>query len=111
MGGIYYKGVKYGDTGSSGGSSSTSKAYITLGLAWNAAADVYSQQVQLSGYTVTQNSKVDLQPDAQNIADLANDNVVALYIANNNGTLTAYAIGNHPSKSMTIQCTITELAE
>ena len=61
------------------------------------------------GYTITANSKVDLQPDAVTINQMISDSVLALYIVNNSGTLTAYAIGAAPTASLTLQATVMEV--
>ena len=67
------------------------------------------QTITISGYTITSNSKVDLQPSAEVLAQLIDNGVSALYISNNNGTLTAVAVGEKPSAAMTIQATIEEV--
>lgn len=85
-----------------------SKLSISLSDTWT-GEDPYTQTVTVTGYTITANSKVDLQPDADGIAQLIEDGVKALYIANNNGTLTAYAVGAEISTAMTIQCTVMEV--
>ena len=41
---------------------------------------------------------------------MADDGTVALYIANNTGTLTAYAVGEKTTVALTIQATITEVS-
>lgn len=85
------------------------KKSITLSASWS-GSDPYTQVVTVSGYTLTANSKVDLQPDATTVNQLVSDGVNALYISNNNGTLIAYAIGAAPTANMTVQCTISEVA-
>lgn len=80
---------------------------ITLGTAWSGAGP-YTQTVTVIGATVTANSKIDLQPTAAQIASLISDGVTGLVIENNNGTLTAYAVGATPSAAMTVQCTVEE---
>ena len=83
-------------------------ATVAISATWSGSGP-YTQTVTVSGATVTANSKVDLQPNADQIAQLIEDGVQALYIANNNGTLTAYAVGAETSAAMTVQCTVTEV--
>ena len=82
---------------------------ITLSSTWTGASSPYSQAVTISGYAVTANTKVDLQPASNAIQQLIDDGVLGLYIINNNGTLTAYAIGEKPTASLTIQATLSEV--
>ena len=86
----------------------TKKTTVTLSTNWTGDVSPYTQTVIISGTTV--NSKVDLQPDATAIAQMLDDGTVALYIANDNGVLTAYAIGEKPTVELTIQATITEVS-
>ena len=86
----------------------TKKTTVTLSADWTGDASPYTQTVTISGTTA--NSKVDLQPDATAIAQMADDGTVALYIANDNGTLTANAVGEKPTTQLTIQATITEVS-
>ena len=86
----------------------TKKTTVTLSASWTGSASPYTQTVTISGTTV--NSKVDLQPDATVIAKMADDGTVALYIANDNGILTANAVGEKPTVALTIQATITEVS-
>ena len=85
----------------------TKKASITLSTNWTGDVSPYTQTVTISGTTA--NSKVDLQPDATSIAQMTEDGTVALYISNDNGTLTTYAVGEKPTVALTIQATITEV--
>ena len=84
-------------------------ASVTLSSTWSGSGP-YTQTVTVSGYTVTANTKVDLQPDATAIGQMISDGVLALYVVNNNGTLTAYAISAATTASLTIQVTCTEVA-
>lgn len=68
----------------------------------------YSHSVTISGTTA--NSKIDLQPDSTVLAQMTTDGTTAIYIENNNGTLTAWAMGAAPTASLTIQYTKTEVA-
>ena len=86
----------------------TKKTTVTLSTNWTGDASPYTQTVTISGTTA--NSKVDLQPDATSISQMAEDGTVALYIANDNGTLTANAVGEKPTVELTIQATITEVS-
>lgn len=81
---------------------------VTLVAANWSGSGPYTQTV--SGLTVTSNSKVDIQPDATAIQQMIDDEVYALYIENNSGTLTAYAIGAALTANVTVQVTITEVS-
>ena len=83
------------------------KTTVTLPTNWSGSSSPYTQTVTISGTTL--NSKIDLQPDATVIQQMIDDEVVALYIINDNGILTAYAMGEKPTTSLTIQATITEV--
>lgn len=66
----------------------------------------YSQVVTMNG--ITPNSKVDLQPSPDQLADLTENNI-SLTTSNDNGVVTIHAIGSHPSSDMTVQVQITEV--
>lgn len=84
---------------------------ITLSTTWS-GSDPYTQTVTLPGINrITANTKFDIQPDATVIAQMIDDGVKALYIANDNGTLTAYAVGAAPTASLTVQVTYYETAQ
>ena len=87
---------------------STKKTTVTLSTNWTGSASPYTQTVTISGTTA--NSKVDLQPDTTTITQMADDGTIALYISNENGTLTANAVGEKPTVALTIQATITEVS-
>ena len=74
---------------------------------WAGDASPYSQVITVSG--ITNNSKIDLQPDATIISQLITDTVAGLYIVNDNTTVTAYAVNAKPTVDLTIQATITEV--
>ena len=82
--------------------------YVTLGTTWSGSGP-YTQTVTVTGATPTSNSKVDIQPDATALAQMEADGITALYIENNAGTLTAYAVGGTLSASVTVQVTLTEV--
>ena len=74
---------------------------------WNDEGSSYYQVVEIDN--ITSKSKIDLQPSAELIEQLQNDEV-ALMTANDNGTVTVYAIGKKPTVTYEIQATIAELA-
>lgn len=86
----------------------TAVASVALSGTWSGAGP-YTQTVTVTGYTVTANSKIDLQPNAAAITQLIADGVQALYVLNDGGALTAYAVGAAPTAALTLQCTITEV--
>lgn len=76
---------------------------------WAGYSSPYSQIVTVTGASVTGNTKVDLQPDNETLTYLETIGVFSLYIQNDGGTLTAYAEGAKPTRSLTIQVTLTEV--
>lgn len=83
-------------------------ATITLRAnAWTGSANPWSQAVTVNG--VSANSKIDLQPTAQQIVALQNADI-ALMAENNNGVVTVYALGGKPTVDYTMQVLITEVA-
>ena len=91
----------------SSGGGSTKVVTISLSATWQ-GNNPYTQTVTVSGGTA--NSVVDLRPDATVIAALLTAGCKALYVENNSGTFTAYAIGNKPSSALTVQATVTEVS-
>lgn len=81
---------------------------VMLSATWNGSGP-YTQTVQVLGAGA--NSRIDLQPDATVIQQMLDDNVSALYIENNNGVFTAYAVGEKPTVALTIQVSITEMQQ
>ena len=82
---------------------------VTLTAAsWAGSASPYTQSVTISGITV--NSKVDIQMDATALGVLIDSGTSAIWIENNNGTLTAKAMGEKPNANLSVQVTITEVS-
>ena len=81
-------------------------AALHLTDSWSGSGP-FTQTVFLDG--ITENSKVDIQPDTATFTTLLLDGVTALWIQNDNGTLTAFALGAAPTDELTIQCTVTEV--
>ena len=73
---------------------------VTLSTNWTGNGP-YTQTITIEG--TTQYSKYDLQPGAAVMGEMINDGVVAIWIENNNGVLTAYALGAPPSSALTVQ--------
>ena len=81
---------------------------ISLSTTWTGSASPYTQTVAVSGGTST--CKVDLQPDATAFAHMVSVGCNALFIVNNSGTFTAYAIGAKTTTALSIQATVTEVS-
>ena len=88
----------------------TDKLTLTLAAAsWTGSASPYAQGVTITGGTAT--SQVDIQADAVAIQQMLDDGTNAIYIANNNGTFTAYAVGEKPTADLNIQVTVYDVKE
>lgn len=81
------------------------KASLTIAHASWSGSDPYTQTITISGATITSNTKVDIQADSTALTQLISDGVSALYIVNNSGTLTLYAIGAATTADITVQVT------
>ena len=83
-------------------------ATITLSAnAWIGSSHPYSQVVNVA--TATASSKIDLQPTAQQIVSLQDEDI-ALIAQNNNGVVTVYALGGKPKLDYTMQILLTEVS-
>lgn len=88
----------------------TDKLSLTLAAAsWTGSESPYTQAVTISGGTAT--SQADIQADATAIQQMLDDGTNAIYIANNNGTFTAYAVGEKPTADLSIQVTVYDVKE
>ena len=84
------------------------KNTLSLPTASWAGSGPYTQTVTITGITV--NSKVDIQMDATALGVLIDSGTSAIWIENNNGTLTAKALGDKPNANLSVQVTITEVS-
>lgn len=75
---------------------------------WTGATSPWSQVITMNG--VTANSKIDLQPSAEQVDEMQ-DSDVALMAENDNGTVTVYALYSKPTVDYTMQALITEVLE
>jgi hypothetical protein len=82
-------------------------ASVTLPASGWSGDDPYTQAISVAG--ITAKSKVDIQPDAVSLKTMMDDGVNAMYVANDNGVLTVYALGSAPKNDMTVQVTVTEV--
>lgn len=82
-------------------------ATVTLPANWSGSGP-YMQAVTVSGYDITANTKVDLMCNEAVINTMTASGTNIIYIQNNNGALTAYAIGAKPNASITIQAVLSE---
>lgn len=81
------------------------KGSVTLTVAgWVADGDDWKQTVTIAGGAA--GKQVDLEADKTAIKQMLEDGTSALYIANENGTFTAHAVGEKPTASLTLQTTM-----
>lgn len=73
---------------------------------WTGSTNPWSQTLTISG--ITTSSKLDLNPTAQQIVALQNEEIT-LMISNEDGVAVAYAIGGIPSTDMHMQVLISEV--
>ena len=101
------RAVKKNDLFSSVKPKSVSVTLTASGWGFDPSNNWYWQNVTIAGTTI--NSKIDLQPEAVVLNQMANDGVMAIYISNIDGVLIAYAIGAAPTANLTIQAIVTEV--
>ena len=75
---------------------------------WKGAISPYFQTVQVPG--ISENAMVTMQPEGELIAHLG-ENGTALYIDNDGGIATAYAIGAKPAIDLTVQVALLEVVQ
>ena len=94
----------------SGGQSQESGQTVSISLSggWT-GNDPYTQPVTVTGYTVTANTRADIMADDAVIEQMVEDGVDTIYIENDNGVLTAYAIGGRPSSAYNLTVILTEV--
>lgn len=81
------------------------KGSVTLTVAgWVADGDDWKQTVTIAGGAA--GKQVDLEADKTAIKQMLEDGTSALYIANENGTFTAHAVGEKPTAALTLQTTM-----
>lgn len=81
------------------------KGSVTLTVAgWAADGDDWKQPVTITGGAA--GKQVDLEADKTAIKQMLEDGTSALYIANENGTFTAHAVGEKPTAALTLQTTM-----
>lgn len=80
---------------------------LSLPASWTEADGYYTQTVTITGGTA--NTKVDLSANYTTILQMVDDGCTALYVENNNGVFTAYAVGEAPTVALTVYATISEV--
>lgn len=81
---------------------------LSLPASWTNNGDgTFKQSVTIQNGTAK--SKIDLQPNSVVMNRLISDGVEALYVANDSGIFTAYAVGAAPTVALTIQATLMEV--
>ena len=84
------------------------KATLSLSTTWS-GSNPYTQTITLTGSTA--NSMIELHPTLAQIQQFKADGVDAMWVENNNGTLTVYALGAKPTVALSLQCTVTEVGD
>ena len=86
-------------------------SYITLYAdAWIEAADHrWYQEVTVTNYTITPNSKVDLQPSSEQLV-IFHEKDLAFVAENEDGVVSVFCVGQVPENDYTIQATVMEVA-
>jgi hypothetical protein len=86
-------------------------SYITLYAdKWTQATDDrWYQEVEVTNYTITPNSKVDLQPSSEQLA-IFHKKDLAFVAENEDGVISVFCVGQVPENDYTIQATIVEVA-
>ncbi|MBQ3928830.1 MAG: hypothetical protein II711_01905 [Clostridia bacterium] len=82
-------------------------ATVSTGTSWS-GSDPYTSTVTVTGYTVTNKTMVSVLPSTDVVEQMAEDGITNIFITNNNGTLTATAVGATPTAAMTLQVLCTE---
>lgn len=82
------------------------RSVTLLADAWEGTASPYSQVVTIDG--VTKYSKIDLQPDAEQLS-IFYEKDVAFIAENENGVVTVLCIGQKPMNDYVVQATMTEV--
>ena len=98
--------VKFIGNLATGGATLKSTNVTMYANKWVLTDSGYSQIVSMNGVTV--NSKIDLQPTPDQLAELV-ESEISLTTGNDNGTVTVYAIGGKPDADCTMQALITEV--
>jgi hypothetical protein len=94
-------------TGTGGGAAAPKLTSVTmLATNWSGDSNPWSQVIACNCVNV--NSKLDLQPTPAQIVELQ-DSEISLMLTNNQGVVTAWAIGNKPTEDYTIDVLITEV--
>ena len=73
---------------------------------WQGTESPYSQDVVING--VTPNSKVDLQPNTDQLS-IFYEKDLSFVAANDNGKITVFCVGQKPMNDYTMQATVTEV--
>lgn len=80
---------------------------VSLGTTWS-GSDPYTSTVTLTNYAVTDKTLVNILPDPNVVQAMMADGITEIFITNNNGVLTATALGGVPSSAMTLNVLCTE---
>ena len=97
--------VLAGPFGSAGESARLTQVHMPA-AGWKGAISPYFQNVVIDG--ISENAMVTMQLEGEQIAHLG-ESGTALYIDNDCGIATAYAIGSKPAEDLTVQVALLEV--
>ena len=83
----------------------------TKGTDYSGPTAKLSLTLAAASWTGTATSQADIQADATAIQQMMDDGTNAIYIANNHGIFTAYAVGEKPTADLSVQVTVYEVKE
>lgn len=74
---------------------------------WNEDSDLFKAPLSIEGLTAK--TKVDINTTAEIVKTMMENGIYAIYIENDNGTASAVAVGDKPTKNITLSVSLMEV--